>query len=342
MIRNLIIILILFQSYSLFSQSVIDHIDFETISSNQVSHFWLILIDNEDSQSISVPMIIAKGKYPGPTLGLIAAIHGNELNGNKVIHELLEDLDTNQMHGTIVAIPGLNQIGMANNSRRYNDDEDLNRQFPGKEYGNESQQFVWQVNKKILTKIDYLIDMHTASFGRINSLYVRADMSDDKIQQMALLQGADIVLNGKGSSTGAASSTRTMREEAMLKGIPTITVEYGNPQVYQDDMIVRGVIGVKNVINWLKMQEFETLELKASVRCKKSYWIYVDKGGLLEIPVKLNQILEKGDLIGILRNSFGDVIKEYTCPEKGIVIGKSTNPVNMSGGRIIHLGIPED
>ena len=53
----------------------------------------------------------------------------------------------------------------------------------------------------------------------------------------------------------------------------------------------------------------------------------------------LKQIIEKGDVIGILRNPFGDILKTYTSPENGIVIGKSTNPINMSGGRIIHLGI---
>ena len=33
---------------------------------------------------------------------------------------------------------------------------------------------------------------------------------------------------------------------------------------------------------------------------------------------------------------------EYYAPEKGIVIGKTSNPINMSGGRIIHLGIIEN
>ena len=186
--------------------------------------------------------------------------------------------------------------------------------------------------------------MHTASFGRINSLYVRGELGDEKISKMAMLQDADIVLNNKGvpSAGDNIAATRTMRAEAMLKGIPTITVEYGNPQVYQEDMVNRGVVGVKNVMNWLDMQAFTIPEIKPAVICKKSYWIYVDQGGLLEIPVELNQIIEKDQLIGVLKNPFGDVIKEYFAPEKGIVIGKSTNPVNIDGGRIIHLGILED
>ena len=302
------------------------------------------LLDNGLSQPISIPLIIIKGDDSGPVLGLTAAIHGNELNGIKVIQEVFKNIDIKNLKGTIIAVPGLNQVSITQDRRRFFDDEDLNRQFPGKKMGNRSQQYVWQINNKILSKLDYLIDMHTASFGRVNSLYVRADMNDEKMKQMALLQDADIILSSKGlpSVGGNNSTTRTMRAEAMLKGIPTITVEYGNPQVYQTEMISRGAKGVKNVLSWLKMQNFKTPELNRPKFCSKSYWIYVDQGGLLDIPVKLNQIIKKDEVIGVLRNPFGDIIKTYKSPERGIVIGKSTNPVNMSGGRIIHLGILED
>jgi predicted deacylase len=331
----------------IFSQSnfeTISEINLEKIQPNQVKNFWLKMIDNGFSQPISIPVIILKGKEDGPVLGLIAAIHGNELNGIKVIQESVKHINVNELKGTVIAIPGLNALSIGQDKRRFVDEEDLNRNFPGKANGNRSQQYVWQINQKILPKLDYLIDMHTASFGRINSLYVRGELGDEKISKMAMLQDADIVLNNKGvpSAGDNIAATRTMRAEAMLKGIPTITVEYGNPQVYQEDMVNRGVVGVKNVMKWLEMQSFTIPEIKPAVICKKSYWVYVDQGGLLEIPVELNQIIENGELIGVLKNPFGEVIKEYFAPEKGIVIGKSTNPVNIDGGRIIHLGILED
>ncbi|MEZ4781738.1 MAG: succinylglutamate desuccinylase/aspartoacylase family protein [Flavobacteriaceae bacterium] len=245
----------------------ISEINLENIQNGQVKKYWLTMIDNGFSQPISIPVIIFKGKEQGPVLGLIAAIHGNELNGIKVIQESVKEINVNELKGTVIAIPGLNALSISQDRRRFVDEEDLNRNFPGKANGNRSQQYVWRINLKILPKLDYLIDMHTASFGRINSLYVRGELGDEKISQMALLQDADIVLNNKGvPSTGDnIAATRTMRAEAMLKGIPTITVEYGNPQVYQDDMVKRGVVGVKNVMNWLGMQTFLLPEIKPAV-----------------------------------------------------------------------------
>ena len=322
------------------AQDTVDRIDLEELPAGQVSKLWLKLVEDGSTQPISIPVLIAKGMQPGPVLGLTAAIHGNELNGIKVIHELFNDLDVSTLKGTILAVPGLNQVSINQDRRRFYDNEDLNRIFPGKPDGTRSQQYVWQFNKKVLPHLDYLIDMHTASFGRINTLYVRGDLSNEAIKSMAMLQDADIVLKSKGPSAGVSNSaTRTLRAEASLQGTPTITVEYGNPQVFQPKMVERGVNGVKNVMNWLKMQEVKQVKQMEAILCDRSYWIYVERGGILEVPVQLKQIVNKDDLIGILRDPFGGVIATYKAPEDGIVIGKSTNPINMSGGRIIHLGI---
>lgn len=183
--------------------------------------------------------------------------------------------------------------------------------------------------------------MHTASFGRVNSFYARGALNDTTIKKMTMLQNADIILANKGvpSFGKKSTATRTMRAEAMSKGIPSIMVEYGSPQVFQPKMIERGTKGIHNLLIWLKMQPKKIIEKNESVICKKSYWIYIKEGGYLEIHAELTQLLKKGELIATLRNPFGEIIKEYFCPENGIVIGKSTNPINMSGGRILHLGI---
>ena len=39
-----------------------------------------------------------------------------------------------------------------------------------------------------LWQVQFLLDMHTASFGRVNSLYVRADMTEPSAYRLAMLQ----------------------------------------------------------------------------------------------------------------------------------------------------------
>ena len=321
---------------------IITQLDLNAAPAGKISKYYLHFVDNGLGQPVYVPIMVAKGNAEGPVLGLTAAIHGNELNGIPIIQEVFQQVDLENLKGTIVGVPGLNVISLNMDSRRFVDDEDLNRTFPGKEDGNRSQQYAFRIFDKIVRHFDYQIDMHTASFGRINSMYVRADMADSILAQMAILQEADVILDNKGipSAGAAASSARTLRAEAVLNGIPTITVEYGDPQVYQPEMTHRGVTGVLNTLQWLEMvSPAAQRQSETAVLCKKSYWVYTTQGGLLDIPVALKQQVEKGQVIGILKNAFGDVVETYYAPEAGIVIGKSTNPVNMTGGRIIHLGI---
>jgi hypothetical protein len=312
---------------------------------NGIYKYWLEVGSNTFGNPILVPIILFQGASKGKTLGLTAAIHGNELNGISIIHELTEKINTKQLAGRIIAIPGLNVISVQLDQRIFYDNADLNRSFPGNENGNRNEQYANKITKNILPAFDIHIDMHTASFGRVNSMYVRADLENDTLKSLAKLQQPDIILNSKAvpSSGVISNSARILRAEATLQGIASITVEYGNPQVYQKEIVLRGVNGILRTLDWLKMYKMQIntniTNIKPIVYCQKSYWIYMDEGGFLEVLVDLKDELRKGDKIAIVRDAFGKIISQYFAPENGIVIGKSSNPANMSGGRILFLGI---
>ncbi|MTI39209.1 succinylglutamate desuccinylase/aspartoacylase family protein [Fulvivirga lutimaris] len=295
-----------------------------------ITNYWLEMGTDNYGAPIKIPVIYIQGVENGKTLGLTAAIHGDELNGIGIIHQLLETIDVSKLSGNIIAIAGLNAYALQNDQRRFIDDEDLNRNFPGKKNGHNSQQYAYKITENILPYFDFLIDMHTASFGRTNTMYARADMSNDTLRSLAEMQHADIILNSKEATAG--SGGQTMRATANQLGIPSITVEYGNPQVYQEVMINRGNQGIFNTLKWLKMYNDWQIPRPAQkvTYCKKSYWIYMEEGGFLEVTVELNQKVRKGEKIAVVKNAFGEVINTYLAPEDGIVIGKSTNPSNIS------------
>lgn len=305
-----------------------------------VSKYWLEMGTNTFNRPLLVPVLLVQGRSDGPTLGLTAAIHGNELNGIPIIFRLIDAINTKKLKGRIIAIPGLNSVSMQLDDRRFIDGEDLNRIFPGKKNGSNSEQYAYKISERILPFFNVHIDMHTASFGRVNTMYARADLTNDTLRTLARLQRPDIILDGKESSVGSGSA-RTMRAETVLRNIPSVTIEYGNPQVFQNEMTDRGFEGILNTLGWLNM--YGEIKLKdfedSAIYCKRSYWIYMEEGGFLEIKVELNQQIVKNEKIAIVRDAFGKIIKEYVAPEDGVVIGKSSNPENMSGGRIIHLGV---
>jgi uncharacterized protein len=273
---------------------VIDSLDLEQTPPGTLQRYWLHLADNALSQPVYVPVFVARGAAPGPVLGLAAAIHGDELNGIPIIQQVFREIDPARLRGVLVGIPGVNAVSLPLEQRRFPDDEDLNRVFPGSPTGSNSDQYVYRLFQRLIRPMDMLIDMHTASFGRVNALYVRADLRSDTLAGLARRLGAEIVVDSRGPSVGqSAAAGRTLRGEAALAGIHTLTVEYGNPQVYQPEMIERGVRGVKNSLAWLGMTDDAVDNPAEPVYCARSYWLYTDAGGLLEVLPRLNQRLAR-------------------------------------------------
>ncbi len=310
----------------------IEHLQIDLLEPG-VHKFWLKIVDGPTATPLSIPVIVAKGAFDGKTVGITAAVHGNELNGIPVIQRLFDEVNFTELHGNIIGVPVVNIPAFHRKKRRFIDNVDLNHIFPGIENGNVSEAYVYNFFNKVVKDVDYLIDLHTASTGRINSYYIRADLSDTITKKLALLQNGQIVVH-KTASDG------TLRGAANEKNIPAITLEVGNPHTFQKGMIRSGLTGLYNALVYLKMVQGEIDEPETpAVVCKKSYWIYTSTGGLLTVLPSITQFIKKGDLIAQQRDLFGGLIQEYFAPQDGIVIGKSVNPVNQTGGRILHLGI---
>jgi len=311
----------------------IKKLDLETVPETSITRYWLEIVEDGMGVPIVIPVIIAKGKSNSPVVGLTAAVHGNELNGIPVIQRLFNEIDISELNGTIIGIPVLNTPSYLRKKRRFLDDVDLNHIMPGKENGTVSQIYAWRIVNKVIKNFDYLLDLHTASVGRINSYYIRADMTDKTVRKMALLQNPQIIVHNP-------PSDGTLRGTADELKIPAITFEVGNPNLFQKGMIRDGLTGIHNLLGHLGVTDSEVEEIsEETIICERSYWIYCDQGGLLAVHPKVTEIVEEGQLIATLRNIFGDVIKEYNAPERGVVIGKSVSPVNQAGGRILHFGI---
>nr|WP_243435956.1 succinylglutamate desuccinylase/aspartoacylase family protein [Acanthopleuribacter pedis] len=275
--------------------------------------------------------MVFRGEKPGPVFGITAALHGNEVNGIPVIHQLFQKLDRN-LRGTVVAVPVTNVPGYNARTRTHTDGTDLNTIMPGRVDGNDAQVYAYRLSQRIVRHFNFLVDLHTASFGRINSLYVRADLSDEMTAKMAYLQRPQIILQNQ-------PSDGTLRGHAMDLGIPAITVEIGNPHRFQPEFIRLSLSGLRAVLSEVGMvRKRHRSPGPPPVLCGNSYWIYADHGGLLEVFPNVKDDVEKGQVIARLTNVFGDVVREYRAPEDGIVIGKSVDPVGQTGARILHLG----
>jgi predicted deacylase len=309
-----------------------DYLNLSGFTSGEVHRVQIHVPGNPLGLPWKVPVVIAKGKKPGPTMGIVAALHGNELNGLSTIFKLFENIKVERMSGTLVAVPVANIPGFMNRVRHFSDGQDLNRLMPGKLKGTPAEIYNHYLVEKIIRKFDFMLDLHTASTGRINSLYIRADLDNPACRSLAYLQNPQIIV--KKFDEGG-----TLRAWASTNGIPCITIEIGNPATFQHHLIDDTLEGILNTMRFHKMIPGKVRDyLGGSVICDHSSWIYAYEGGIVDVIPGLAEFVKTGDVIARLYNVYGQLQAEIKTDRDGIVIGRSTNPICEAGTRIVHLG----
>lgn len=316
------------------SAVVVDALDVQDLEPGAIHKVWVRIVDSAMGTPLEVPVLVARGRLPGKTIGITAALHGNEVNGIPVIQSVFSMLNPDKMCGSVVGVLVANVLGYTQNTRGYGTSgKDLNRCFPGREDGDCEAQYVHAFFEKIVLQFDSLIDLHTASHGRENSVYCRADLGSDEIAAMARLQMPQIIVHN-------TSPDGSLRAEATLRGIPSVTTELGNASVHQRRVIQHARLGIFNVLSYYSIvaTPIVSYDDRDTVVCGMSKWIYTTVGGVLRIKPRLTEWVEKGEEIARITSVFGDVVHKVTAPYRGIVIGRATNPVAASGDRILHLG----
>ena len=229
----------------------------------------------------------------------------------------------------------VDERGRPRAQREFEDGKDLNRIMPGRPDGNESALYAHRFLERVVRGLDYLFDLHTASTGRVNSLYVRADMTDERTAALARVMAPQIILH-------SPDVDGTLRGAAQSLGICSLTVEIGDPQRHQKTYVRSTRLGLQEALESLGLlDDISDPDPGDIVECKRSYWIYSDRGGVLTVLVDVAQRLDKGEPIAVLHNIWGDLVRQYVAPEDGIVIGHSVNPTARAGSRIVHLGIAD-
>src|ERR1035437_4521807 len=118
---------------------------------------------------IEIPVYVFRSIKPGPTVLLLAGMHGDEINGIEIVRRLITREDVkNPLCGTVIAITVINIISFLSGSRDLPDGRDLNRCFPGSKNGSLGSRIAHDLMNERIPQIDFGIDFHTGG-AKINN-----------------------------------------------------------------------------------------------------------------------------------------------------------------------------
>ena len=134
-------------------------IDGEEIQAGECKQIKLDIARLPSGTEIEIPIFVSRGKTPGPTLLLMAGLHGDEINSVDVVRKFLHDKSHMVDSGTVICIPVLNIFGFINYSREVPDGKDVNRSFPGSSKGSLASLVAYHLTQQVLPYCDYIIDL---------------------------------------------------------------------------------------------------------------------------------------------------------------------------------------
>lgn len=216
-------------------------------------------------QVLTLAIHIVRGGGEGPTLGLLAGIHGDEIPGVRCVREVLTSLSVERLRGAVVAVPIANPLAWQAQQRttpeRDVDRANLARVFgsPARStalepaVGSVTQRIAAALERTVYITVTHLIDYHC--YGRDTMVRLALYRTgQDRATQETSARMARVF--GLGVLRGVEGSQGTTSAYAAGLGIPTCIVEMGGTNVHRrcEDTVVRlGTDGALRIMRDLEM-----------------------------------------------------------------------------------------
>ena len=308
----------------------------ETVSPGETKKIELEMPPLYTATNMSIPVYVKRGKRPGPTMFVSAAIHGDELNGIEIVGRLIRSKAISRIKGTLIAVPMVNVYGVLNQSRYLPDRRDLNRSFPGSKKGSLAGRLANLFLKEIVSKCDVGIDLHTGAIHRSNLPQIRADLDDEDVLEMAKAFGVPVLLN-------AELRDGSLREAAIEYGVKILLYEAGQALRYDEFSIragVRGIINTMRHLGMLNKSRSKTSSKGHSIErfiARQSGWVRAPESGFVTHLAQLGDHVAVGDKLAIIADPFGNYLDSIESPAEGVVIGKQNIPLTQEGEAVYHI-----
>jgi uncharacterized protein len=259
-------------------------------------------------------------------------LHGDEHNGLEIVRRVLYEIDPTHLSGAVVGVPIVNLDGFRRGTRYLPDRRDLNRYFPGKEQGSAASRLAHSLFDDVVKACTYLVDIHTGSFHRANLTQVRGDLTNLDVVDLSRRFGSTVILHNRGG-------IGTLRRAATDAGIPTVTLETGEPLRIQEREVRHGVAAIQHAMSALAMYP-RGLQSKATAPVYfESRWVRVNEGGVLMSGVRLGDLVEQGARLGTVTDPVTSHVSDVVAPYPGRVLGMALNQVVLPGYAAFHIGI---
>jgi predicted deacylase len=322
-------------------KKVISALDVNDLERGKKHAFYFEGVQMPTGQHWYVSVIVAVGAKPGKRIALTGGVHGDEISPVHTIQTVMSQLDPAQMSGTVLAVPDVSRPALECMARRWPNSGrgidliDINREWPGNENGASApgRHAGLLFNRLLRPNADYAIDFHTGATGTDLTAFNVARMELPEVRAMAELFPIDQIFDNAAYPTLLANAFINV-------GIPALTPEIGASRILDLNMIPLFVEGTMNVLKHhgiISGQMGRTGRDTDIFVANSGHTILATHGGFVELLVKLKDKVKVRQKVAIQRNTFGEVVAEYTSGVAGEVMARRSDATAEPGIPLIAI-----
>jgi predicted deacylase len=287
------------------------------------------------------PYFAIAGQFSGPTVLITAGIHAAEYTGIEAAIRLGRSIPADSVRGTILILPVLNRPGFYERSIYVNpeDNDNLNRLFPGKADGTWGERFAHRLLTEIVAKCDYEIDLHAGDLIEDLVPFViyreTGDAGlDSQVRTMAEAYGAKWAV--KSAPTGERPGS--LYAVAAEKGVGALLCESGGRGLLVEEDVARHVNGVRNILRTIGALSGRADKVAPPTTVKSFEWLRSPVQGLFHCQVRVDQMVKARQIVGEMTDLTGQPIAVLTAPVAGVVLFTVTSPAIKKDGLVLAIG----
>lgn len=316
----------------------------------KLHYSFLKILSGSDLSRRRLPLMSAIGPEPGPVVWLTACGHGDEVSGMAIVQEVFRGIRRRLVRGAVHAFPLMNPLGFEMATRNISiSREDLNRSFPGNAAGSLGERIADRIFTAILeTEPTIVLDLHNDWIESMPYVLVDCDPGSQysAAYERAITAGRDA---GFCVIIDTDDSSKTLSYNLLVRGIPALTLELGQPRIVSETNVTHGVAAVWNIMAALTMIEPTGLPFRYVLPAnfgngrllRYSDKPYGSKTGMVRFLAKPGDEVKRGQPLAKIVNAFGRHQETVTALDDALVLGHTDSSAAFPGMPIMAFGVAE-
>ena len=296
--------------------------------------------ESREGPDVTVPVASVDGADDGPTLLVVAGVHGSEYVGIEATRRLFRELDPTKLRGKLITVPVFGVPAFYELAAHTSpiDGADPGRSFPGSAEGSYTERAARLVWDELVDGADAVIDVHGGDLEEHLVEYTQITQSgnddvDRRGEELAKALGFPLFV--RAPQPEASSGDSSLFLAAARHGIPGVLAEAGSHGELDLDLAEEYHQALRGALVHLGMLDGDLPGTREPQVLRRFEGIKAPVEGFWTPSVAKGEVIRRGQKVGQMHDLFGEQLADVESHADGVILGVISTPARRKDSMLI-------